>query len=164
MVGVTAGCSASAGCADPTAACYGDGGPVGYCGPNNCAAGAAPFEACSAQGSGDGVCLPFDIDGGSAELCNQAGALPVGATGCLTARGAGGAGFCAQTGYCFGYYTPTCLALCANLGGSCGAGSDCVGFGDDFGVCATDCTGAPSSCPAGQTCYPLTTGQSACLP
>ncbi|MHB8420339.1 MAG: hypothetical protein ACYDCL_19885 [Myxococcales bacterium] len=163
MVGVTAGCVATAGCADLTTVCYPDGGAVDSCAPNVCAPSAAPFSACSSQGTDDGSCLP--LAPGYA-LCLQDGTLAAGSTGCLSQRSGNGslASFCSAGSYCFGYATPTCLALCGlDAGAGCAAGDDCVALSQAFGVCAADCsTGA--SCPSGQTCYPQGNGQSACLP
>ncbi len=171
MVGVTAGCTTSGGCGDPSTVCEDDAGSIGYCNTDYCATTAAPFSTCSSQGTDDGVCLPATNALGTAaiEICYQAGTLPSGGTNCLSNRtGDGGlSAFCAADSFCFGFNTPTCLPPCTVFedGGTsgCAAGTDCLALDTFFGVCLADCS-TGQACPSGDACYQISGTQSACFP
>jgi hypothetical protein len=171
MIGVTAGCTDTIGCGDPSTVCFEDGGSIGYCNSDICAADAEPFSTCSSQGTNDSLCVPVPNAAGTAaiESCYQAGSLPVGSTNCLSNRtGDGGlSAFCDTTSFCFGFNTPTCLPLCTveEDGGTsgCATGTDCLPVDQYFGVCLQDCT-TGQTCPGAEQCFQLSATQSACFP
>lgn len=171
-VGVTVSCETNGDCSNEAYGCtVGDGGAggVGSCGYNFCDSSAMAFSTCSSAGNDDGVCLPFDSSSGSAvEICNQAGSLGVGATGCQGARivDAGPGAYCEPTAVCEGSASPSCFSVCSVTGsaqGTCPTKQVCYAQGQYYGFCVHEC-GTTTACPVDQKCYPYELGVDICYP